>query len=152
MAYVRNSLPSQDSKELAPNLRESDKRELSALSARDYEHTLYLGALVSNPSRTIIHEGKVIGMYGVSPLFTINPKYGCVWCLASDKLSEIKMQFVRQSLSEIEDMAKGFTKLINFVHAENTESIEWLKFLGFSLSKDPILLGPKKEPFYYFER
>lgn len=152
MAYVRDSFPSEDSEELAPKLREADKRELSAISDRPYRDTLYLGAVVSSPARTIIHEDEVIGMYGVAPAYGFNLEYGCIWCLASDKLTEIKYQFLKQSISEVRDMEKNYKKLINFVHADNTTSIRWLKFLGFKVSPTPVILGIKQEPFYYFER
>ena len=129
MAHVRESVKT-DQTDLAPRLREADQVELDAHNVTA-ELALGMGFTFSKPCLTIEHEGKPIGMFGVTPVDGVD-EVGQVWLLGSDEINDIRVQFLRESKRWLTEISKDYEMLCNVVHEGNTLHHRWLKFLGFS--------------------
>lgn len=128
MAYYRPSKVA-DCDELAPKMREADAREVYAASGLSQSDALYMSMAGSEETNSIIHEDEVIGMFGVGACeLTGN---GIPWMLASDKITDISLQFLRESRAWIKGVQERYPILYNHVAAENEVAVTWLKFLGF---------------------
>lgn len=130
MGYVRPSREG-DAEVLAPRLREIDVRECWAVGGADPLTCLRNGYALSVEPMTIIgDDGSIIGMFGAAPT---HPGEASVWLLVSDELSNRRYasQFLRQSRQWLDHMQAKFTTMFNFVDAENTQTLRWLRFAGF---------------------
>ena len=76
-------------------------------------------------------EGKPAIVYGVAPTRVYG--VGSVWMLASDDIGRIRKQFVAGCREKVEMMNRMFPVLCNWVHAENTVAVNWLRWLGFEV-------------------
>jgi hypothetical protein len=87
--------------------------------------------------------GEVILMWGVGPVGGLLGFTGSPWMLASGILErpDVSREFVRQSRPYARELERGFLRLVNRVHTENTLAIRWLKWLGFSFMEQPEVLG-----------
>ena len=93
----------------------------------------------------------IIGV-GLSLFLAANDIFGSPWLLGSDKLPETKKVMLPVSARWVEEMNTSHPLLLNYVHAENTVSIKWLKSLGFQFINLVKEYGVGKEPFYQFVR
>lgn len=76
---------------------------------------------------------------------------GVPWMLATEGALEHKSEFLKQSPDIVRSMLNICPTLYNYVHAENTKSIRWLKWLGFDL-EDAKPHGVNGELFHRFSR
>lgn len=147
MAFYRTALR-EDIPELARTMREQDRVEiwhshgLAPLEALEFSFDL----AVENNS-IISDEGKVIGMFGVGE---VAPNIGIPWLLGSDELPKIAREFIPESRKWIERVHERHDLLYNYVYAENSVSIRWLKWLGFSFIRRIDDWGANPAPFYEF--
>lgn len=86
------------------------------------------------------------GVCGVSE----SPHVGVPWLLSTDDIHRVSREFLRQSRAYVERMQAHFPRLQNRVHAENTISIRWLRWCGFTLNAAPETING--ESFYSFWR
>ena len=143
MAHVRESVKA-DQAYLASRRREADQVELDAHNVTA-ELALGMGFMFSQPCLTIEHEGKPIGMFGVTPVDGVD-EVGQVWLLGSDEINNIRVQFLKESKRWLEEISKDYEMLCNVVHEGNTLHHRWLKFLGFRF------LSANRHPFFEFAR
>jgi hypothetical protein len=149
MASFRKSVFS-DVEYLADNLRDADEKELKASSGLEPLEALSLSFQISHECNTIVtDEGTVVGIFGLA---RINDTMGCPWLMGTDLIKDIRSEFLRGSKDWIIEKNKEYQVLTNFVHAENTTAIRWLKYLGFSFPRLVEEYGVGKEPFYEFVR
>lgn len=149
MASFRKSVFS-DVKYLADNLRDADEKELKASSGLEPLEALSLSFKISHECNTIVtDDGTVVGIFGLA---RINDTMGCPWLMGTDLIKDIRSEFLRGSKDWIIEKNKEYQVLTNFVHAENTTAIRWLKYLGFSFPRLVEEYGVGKEPFYEFVR
>jgi hypothetical protein len=114
---------------LAKKMRKADVVEIDLLAGFTPKQALVESFHASPLDRhSIILNGEVIGMFGVSNHG--GAKWATPWLLASDKITQIPLTFLRHSKHYIN--SREYPLLMNYVHAENTLSIAWLKHLGFS--------------------
>ena len=151
MAHYRPS-EFEDCAILAPKMRQKDAQEVwhscgeSPLGALETSFNL---SAVGEVNTIIADDGEVIGMFGV----VSHPNgVGTPWLLASDRLPEVAREFVPQSKKWVENMLEKHDVLYNYVFAENTISIRWLKWLGFSFIKKEENFGANPAPFYEFAK
>lgn len=136
---------------VAPKLRQQDVDEVKASSGLEPLEALQLSCLYSVEVNAIVaSDGEVIGLFGVTktPDFLV----GCPWLLASDRLPEIRKDFLPQSLLWVKRINKQFPVLRNYVDQRNTKAIRWLKYLGFTFVDLIEDYGVGKKPFYEFVR
>ena len=117
---------------LKENLRYEDKREVETLGHTP-EQALGYAYLSSTICRSIINSyGKVVGMYGVSPIQTSEIS-GAVWMLGSKGLLKIKIPFLKESRSEVEGMNTIYPHLCNIIDSRNEVHLKWIKWCGFKI-------------------
>lgn len=136
---------------VANNLRESDKREIRAGERipapdalwRSWEHSQERHGIRGD-------DGHLVGVCGVCP----DAGAGEVWMLGTDELLASKshqLQFPRLSRQWVDGLVSDWRLLHNWVYAANSRSIQWLRFLGFTVFA-PEPHGPYAELFRYFAR
>ena len=140
-----------DAYELAPKLREVDVQEVKDSSGVNALDALLISVTASSEAYSIIaNDGEVIGMFGVSP--TADPDIGVPWLLCSDRLPEVKKEFIPQSAEWVIEVNKKFPVLCNYVAKDNKVAIRWLRHLGFTFTQLIETFGVGKKPFYEFVR
>lgn len=139
----------EDCHDLAPRMRSQDAKEVMASHGKDPLEALLESFNVSLECFTIIHEdGEIVGMFGLADCGI----FASPWLLGSDKLPETKRVMLPVSARWVEEKNTQHPLLLNFVHADNTVSMKWLKSLGFQFINLIQEFGTGKEPFYQFVR
>ena len=133
MAFYRASTV-EDCETLAPIMRKADAREVYASGGYTPLDALLLSLECATECNTIIHDDKVIGMFGVGDCEESGN--GIPWMLASEEINDISFQFLRESRYWIKRVQKNYPLLYNYVAAENTVAVQWLRFLGFKFIRE----------------
>jgi len=68
---------------------------------------------------------------------------GTPWLLATPLIQTIGVRFIRGSKAIVDQWLDQYKVLENYVHADNEISIQWLKWLGFSL-EETIIVNDEK--------
>ncbi len=93
-------------------------------------------------------DGEVAALVGLS----VDSLIGGVaspWLVTGKPVDQHKKLFLRETRDGVEKMRLLFPVLRNYVHAEYTETIRWLKWLGFNIG-EPKPMGPHGAPFCLF--
>ena len=148
MGYLRKS-KLEDFKFLVENMREMDRLESYYQTDMTPEDALSVTFLGSQINMTIASDDdQPIGLCGVF-------KDGCIWCIATDELFDNKkyrIQLIRQGRKWVDKLLESYKILYNYVYAENTSAIKWLKALGFTFINYHAKYGKESKPFYEFLR
>lgn len=136
-----------DAELLAANLRKSDRAELAAVGFDDPLPAIAGSVAVSPRCWSAFADGELACIIGVSPF---DGATGSPWMLGTSLLDAHSRVLVRKTPEYIALMLKAFPRLLNFVHAENTTSVRWLRRLGFTLA-EPQPYGVRGELFHQFE-
>ena len=120
---------------LAPRLRAIDALEVRC-TGKTPEESLMIGfdLVRAKVLSALNSDEEVVAMCGVSES-PQNPKAGVIWLLASDKFDEHKKDFLTVCKPVIEELSEGFQHVYNLVHINNTKSIRWLEWYGFTVEK-----------------
>ncbi len=148
--YAVSGLP-EHVEDVAGRLREADRLEVYAATGRDPDEALRDAWKNSLHRWSIIWMGEIIGLFGLSSL-SLMGSTGVPWLLGTDRMREIKLTFVKQSVHFVSAMLEIYPVLMNWVDARNTLSIRWLKWLGFRMDNAPQPYGFEQRPFYFFEK
>lgn len=135
---------------IAENMREADVREVWLSSHMSPYEALRRSLEVSELAFTIVHEDQPIGMFGVRCQSLLG-KVGIPWLLGTDKIREVRRQFIYEGPRWIEVLQGDYRVLMNYVHADNAMSLKWLKGLGFTIMPRE-QIGPEKAWFHKFTR
>lgn len=135
--------------ELARNLRAADAAEMRAYGHDDYLPHLTRSALHSMLCWSAFADGKLACIIGVAPL-SVMSGVGSPWMMGTHVLDQHQRVLVRRTPEYISKMLNAFPHLVNYVHAQNTTSVRWLRRLGFTLH-DAQPYGALGEPFHKFE-
>ena len=148
MGYLRKS-KLEDFKFVVENMREMDRLETYYQTDMTPEDALSVTFLGSQINMTIASDDdQPIGLCGVF-------KDGCIWCIATDELfnnKKYRIQLIRQGRKWVDNLLESYKILYNYVYAENTSAIKWLKALGFTFVNLHESYGQQKKPFYEFLR
>ena len=124
-------------------LRQADQDEIRAALEMDPVVALAKSIEVSDWVRVILIQDEIVGIFGVAGVVP--------WFMASDRIYEHKLTFLKQSKRIIQQMLKDVGRLTNMVDSRHTQAVQWLAWLGFKIDKEnPILL--RGVPFYLFSR
>ncbi len=138
-----------DAAELFANLRASDLAECEAYGPRGIAE-----GIASSVNRSVLcwsafADGELGCIIGVAPINMLTG-IGSPWMLGTPVLDKHQRVLVRRTPEYIAKMLNAFPHLVNFVHANNTTSVRWLRRLGFTLhAAQPY--GALGEPFHPFE-
>lgn len=128
--------------QVAHDLRAIDRLELEITgeaTGRGPVAAVLHGWDISTYRRVFMADGEPIVVYGVAPS-PFGDGDGCPWMVATDAITRVPRSFLKASRSEIEAMRVGWRDLRNATHKDNTVSLQWLRWLGFRISDEP--LGP----------
>jgi hypothetical protein len=125
---IRFSQPG-DPERLAPLLRSEDITEVLAAGMSSPLEALVVGYDNSKLCLTVEEEGGAVCMMaGVVPRDEL---FGYVWLLGSDFITRKPKTFLTHSKPFLQALHAVRPVLGNYVHAENTVHVRWLKWLGF---------------------
>lgn len=133
MAHYRPATV-EDCYELAPKLREADAREVFASGGFTPLEALTQSFELSEETNAIIHDDEVIGLFGCGSCEYTGG--GVPWMLGSDKIVDIPTAVLRVSHRWIKEKQEEYPILYNYVAAENTVAVDWLRFLGFTFIRE----------------
>lgn len=150
MIYQDFSVPD-DAFKLAINLKSKDRFEI-ALFGLDPLLALLYPFRANRPNTitwTIFDGTQPIAMWGCVPLKNETEKATC-WFLSSNEIMR-NMRFLRQTKRAFNWTISHYKHLHNFVTEEQTQTIRWLKWLGFKFHSSPILVKNVKVMYFYYE-
>lgn len=130
-------------------VRRADIEELWATSMRKPEEVIREGVLASDKAMVGLVDGIPVCIWGVVHDSIIGP-IGTPWMVATSALDKYARIFIRRCREEAMKSFEGYALLENYVHAKNVRAIQWLKWLGFSVSEEPEKYGMLNELFYRF--
>ena len=133
---------------LAPNLRQEDKDEVWESHGYLPEEALIISFKASPNAQVGTINGEIVCMFGVAP--DEDSHRGSPWMLASDLIKDVSGEFLRRDKEVLRGMSAGYTFLFNYAWSKNTMHLRWLKWLGFTIDKDPVPIGRNREIFYGF--
>lgn len=131
---------------LAQKLRKADREEISHASGLEPQHALLYSLAVSQYCYTVWLEDEIVLIFGCGG---VDGEWGVPWMMASDRLLDIKREFVKECRKIVHAMVERYHSLENYVWAGNKIHIYWLQWLGFTIEK-PEPFGIDGEPFHRF--
>lgn len=130
-------------------MREIDEREAQAITGVNPYIALRQSMLCSKHVWAVQPAGGVtIGYLGVVEM----EQDGIPWFVASDELDKHKKLLLKWSPRILAVLNAGYPTLINFVSVENKKTINWLKWLGFTIDTEEIIFTDPNVPFYRFTK
>lgn len=134
---------------MAPNMRQADVEEIEASSGLDPYSALRRGFSCSSHAWTGTVDGEPACMFGVVPVSMMG-SVGVPWMLGTDLVEQHATAFLRRNKPYVKQMSAAYNHLINYVDDRNVKAIQWLEWLGFTMS-EPQQFGYKRMPFRRFE-
>lgn len=130
---------------LCTRLRQQDQDEVQASHGVTGEQAVLLSFARAGISYVAVLDGRPICLFGVTPA----PYGGYPWLLGTDAMEQLPVTFFRTSRAYIKAFLQEFGYLENYVDARNTLSIQWLRWLGFTIHP-PAPYGIEQKPFHKF--
>ena len=131
------------------HLRILDKIEAWYQTGYQPEEAVRLTYLSTEKNFAIANEeDQAMGLSGVC-------SDGTVWMVGTDELTSkrsYRVDLIKKGKEEVDKLLKTYNVLYNYVYAENTSAIKWLKALGFTFINLHPEYGHMKKPFYEFVR
>lgn len=152
MAEITFTPPTaEDVETLARGLRQADIDELHAQGETDLKDVVAAGVRDSVHAWTCAIDGRLLFLAGVAPLrpHLLCEDIGVPWLLGTEEMPRHARKLIRLQAPYIALMLSAFPRLVNMVHAENVQSVRWLKSLGFCLQPAQPH-GPYGAPFRVF--
>ena len=148
--HVEKSLPEHVGF-IAAGMRDADKAEAWAARHHDPFEATWRSYLQSVECYTGLCGGKPVCMFGVGAN-TLLSRDGSPWMLGTKDLSVYvpSLMFLRLNRAFVEYITPRYDSLVNFVDARNLQSIDWLRWLGFTIYPAKPY-GVEQLPFHKFE-
>lgn len=128
---------------IAEHMRDADKREIQASHGHEPMEAMLI-CLEQKECLAALIGGNPAILFGCSD----GGEYGVPWLLATDQINKIGIRFLMISPSYVKRWIDRYKLLVNYVHADNTVSIRWLKWLGFTMNETVLV---NNERFIRFE-
>lgn len=135
---------------VADHMREADVVEVMASGGFTPYEALDISIAKSQFAAVAWVDDEPCAVYGLIVQDALSG-VGVPWMLATENALKHRREFLKQSPGIITQMLNICPTLYNYVHAENTTSIRWLKWLGFEF-EDALPLGQNGELFHRFYR
>ena len=148
--YMDIAIPD-DCFELVPKLKQTDRFELATINKEPLLSLLYPFRI--NRKNTITftlfnNKNKVIAMWGACPT-RIDSRIASIWYLSSNEPMQNFVKFCKGNIPFVRYIEEHYDYLFNVCTPEQTKTIKWLKFLGFSFKKTPVLVKRQKMLYFY---
>lgn len=135
---------------IAAGFREADLLELSRAGTRPPEESLYEAFIRSDVRYTGLINDTPVMMFGVTP-FGIMGQTGIPWMLGTKELETCWRTLGILSKRGVNLFKRDYKYLMNYVDSENEGSVNWLKWLGFTVYPEKLPTGLNGGMFYKFE-
>lgn len=149
MLYVEKTTP-EDCFELAKNLKQVDKYELAIWGLDPLQALLQPFRYTKRKvhTYTIFDKNKEVAAIFGTVSSRQSDKVGTIWLLSSEVLDKNYLYFLKRNKYWTEYLEKNYDYLSNYITAEHTKSIKWLKWQGYKFSK-PMLVNNVKMYYFY---
>jgi len=77
---------------------------------------------------------------------------GELWFTCTEEIKRHKVEFIKRNRAYIDDLLEIFVDLMGYVDIRHTQAHKWIRCLGFSVGPETALVGPRKMPFYKFQK
>jgi hypothetical protein len=132
--------------ELAAHLRRADADEVLASSGRTPLQALTQSVVVSDDCRMTLYRGRPLSIGG---LVLVDEQVACPWQLCAEEAPRHGKGILRLGRQALNHWLTVRPVLCNLADARNTESLRWLRWLGFTFG-EPVPHGPSGLPFIPF--
>lgn len=133
---------------IAANMRDADRAEVWASNKKTPFESLMQGWELSHLVTVVTVNDVPCVMIGLVKRDLLSG-HGVPWLLGTNGALKHRRQFLKLSPPVIQQMLSICPMLYNYVHVKNTVSIEWLRWLGFTIC-DPEPYGVCGELFHKF--
>lgn len=133
---------------IAADMRQADADEVWASNHHTPLESLMDGWRISDFATIAVCDGEPLVMFGLAQRDLLTGS-GVIWMLGANSSLKYKREFFIQTKPVINEMLNICPRLCNMVYSKNINSIQWLKWLGFTI-EDPIPHGPDDELFHRF--
>lgn len=135
---------------IADNMRAADADEVWASNRHTPVESLMKGWNVSDFCTVAVVNDDPCVMFGLV-VQTLMGGQGVPWLLGADNVLKYKQQFFHQTPKVVDEMLRVCPRLVNYVHDQNTVSIKWLRWAGFTMG-DPAPYGVGGDLFRRFHK
>ncbi len=136
--------------QLAPRLRDADRRELISSTGQDPQLVLSAALGVSdNAWAALDQEDNVVFLYGVAPG---GAGEGFPWMVAADAVLIHARFIARHTRTFVDGMNAHYPLLRNFADCRNTLHLRWLRWAGFTFTRITTEFSKDGTPFVEFIR
>lgn len=136
--------------EILPNLRRADVVEGEIATGLSAEEALLISVRMSYEAIAAYADNRLVMLAGVAP-FSLLSSAAHPWMVGTDELPKHAFKLCRENRRYVKKWLTWFPYLENWVDAENTVALKWLKWLGFELEK-PIPWGDSGHFFIRFHQ
>ena len=137
-------------RQMAPNLKQSDKDELLAHGYSDPLIPLLMG-LHGEIAECVVDElGCPVIVWGIGNSHIEGVGY--VWLMVSNEIDKHKSEFMRRCRGLISTAHAKYHTLTNFVDARNELHMRWLRWMGFTFFPKRKLYGSDTPDFHEIVR
>lgn len=136
--------------DLVGNMRQCDIDEVMAGGAESPRAAVESSITISTHLAAMHVDDELVCIFGVAPLSILSGS-GCPWMLGTNHVKRYRRELMHATRPYIAAMQRAYPFLGNAVHARNTESIRWLRAVGFEVG-EPTLRMPSGEMFCLFSR
>lgn len=134
---------------LAAHMREEDRLEVWRAHRHTPAEALRVSEAVSRDTFAGLADGECMCVFGVGEVSFISLD-GSPWLLGHEDLPKHARPFLKMSRAYIDDIKWSYRRLVNFADAGNTQSLKWLKWMGFTIHPAKPF-GHERAPFHKFE-
>jgi len=136
-----------DIEPVASAMRIRDVQEVFAATGQRPHDALFDALVDPTFAYAIADETGTFCLFGVSHYFD---QIGSPWLLATDRLMKHKRILLTHAPRYISEMQQHHPILLNYVDARHSDSIRWLRHMGFKLTGYEIHYGYERRPFFQF--
>ena len=133
---------------ISATIRPEDRDEMWAACMQNPSQALENGLRFSDKTMTAMVNGLPVAMWGVVPESLIG-NAGTPWMVASFLIDKEFRTFLKHCRPPVMELLNQYDKLENYVDARNVRSIQWLRWLGFTI-EEAKPYGVFKLPFHKF--
>lgn len=132
---------------LMHRIRDIDEVECLKGSGQDVNTSLLEGFETSQESYVAFVDNDPFMIFGVREHDLLS-NIGTIWMLSTDRINDfaLTIRFLRNCKKYIDAFLNNYVSLQNYVYSKNTVSINWLKWLGFTVYEEEV------NEFYFFRK
>jgi hypothetical protein len=132
--------------DVAAHMRKADADEVFASGGLSPLESLQQSVDMSDPAHVITYHGRPLAIGGV---VLVNDTTACPWQLCTADSVRHGNGILRLGRQGVDHWLTRRPFLFNMADARNTESLVWLRWLGFTFG-EPVIHGPQQLPFVPF--